>query len=732
MRKIPPPLPKQTSAKSSDPRGPPEVPNFPPGPKVIKSVVPNIGVLVISPEEMEKVPKRSFELGHKLMAILVYDHLLLCGVGRVAAKYATARRFGTNFKRISEWVDPHVSRSQRLQLLDRSKKLRRTGEHASALKELRNKLKYVGPLRLRKLYGPPTGKWPQQEAKLHEWFLQQRAVGKKVLAYGLTLKFRFLLQESGVSGEDGKPLSPGAGWLAGFVCRWGLSWRRKTNSKGHTIHDKLPGIRAWYYRFMCRLQRPDRFALVDTKYGRWPLRFRYNVDQVPLSIMFNMSYTWDKKGSKFVPISQAKGAHKESRDCTLQVCICLDPVNGLHVKIAIIFRGTGQRISYAERMSWDPRVDVYFQPKAWADRPFSEEWVDRTLRTHVEAHHRHPNPDIGGYISSLLLADNLDSHKTPQFRDSLRSLQTVLQLFVTDVTEKTQAIDRGVGKAIKDLVCRARDKLMEADEDNFDLWCHSLTASQRRILITQWVGEAWQKFCRDYHNIVTRCAEKSGNALGVDFHNAEKISFEGYDEPVKFSEADCGGLGVSTEASDDERGGGIDEEDEDIPDELLEGQIGGAVVDPEDPPAAAGPCDEERNGAGGPSDIFPDVAEALDLPVLNPEPAAFSLPHGYEVSEIELSESELIGKTVLIRYTTRRYLDWFRATVSSVFTGSDPATRATAEHGSRAAGHATHNLTLQGTLPRGLVASKGRTQYALTPETRGSEWFVLEQAPERC
>ena len=48
--------------------------------------------------------------------------------------------------------------------------------------------------------------------------------------------------------------------------------------------------------------------------------------------------------------------------------------------MAIIFRGTGKRISKVEKKAYDSRVDVFFQKKAWADSEFGIVLAKRCFR----------------------------------------------------------------------------------------------------------------------------------------------------------------------------------------------------------------------------------------------------------------------------------------------------------------------------------------------------------------
>ena len=66
-------------------------------------------------------------------------------------------------------------------------------------------------------------------------------------------------------------------WRFKFCRRWGISLRRKTNSR-KALSDRLPKIKRWHARLVKRLARGKQLCPI---FGRWPLSHRYDVDQVP-------------------------------------------------------------------------------------------------------------------------------------------------------------------------------------------------------------------------------------------------------------------------------------------------------------------------------------------------------------------------------------------------------------------------------------------------------------------
>eukprot|EP00733_Pompholyxophrys_punicea_P000761 Pompholyxophrys_punicea_v1_NODE_270_length_2442_cov_14.718894.p1 type:complete len:145 gc:universal NODE_270_length_2442_cov_14.718894:1192-758(-) len=128
---------------------------------------------------------------------------------------------------------------------------------------------------------------------------------------------------------------------------------------------------------------------------------RYNLDQSPLPFVLCLNDTYDDIGAEEVWLNQPNQA-------TLQLCF---RPRGVQPRPSLIFRGTGTRISAKEKVSYSPRVDVYFQPKAWADRNLSEAWKNNTWARHCR--------DVP-MAERLLLCDNLDSQTYEPCRENMK------------------------------------------------------------------------------------------------------------------------------------------------------------------------------------------------------------------------------------------------------------------------------------------------------------------------
>ena len=167
------------------------------------------------------------------------------------------------------------------------------------------------------------------------------------------------------------------GWLAGFKTRFAITARYATNIKQVPIATKLPLIKAFHVWLLRDLQMslpPGGFACA--KYGRFGPSQMFAMDQMPLPFVLDSKRTLNSVGEP-VFILQPKGG-LDKRQATIHLCIRAEGPQ--IVRIALIFRGAGQRINDAERAvyrSLRHLLCVYFQPNAWADELFMFDWLEQ-------------------------------------------------------------------------------------------------------------------------------------------------------------------------------------------------------------------------------------------------------------------------------------------------------------------------------------------------------------------
>ena len=150
----------------------------------------------------------------------------------------------------------------------------------------------------------------------------------------------------------------------------------------------------------------------------------------------------------------------EKRQCTFQICI--SPQN--NVRVAVIFRGKGKRITRAGIAAYHPSVDVYWQENAWADTKTSAEWIYRTLKPAIETGTR--DDEFLLFVDNL--EGNLEVQTSDEFRIALRDISGVEHYGVSGETDTWQPVDCGIGRIPKNLVSREQYDWLEFDE--IELW----------------------------------------------------------------------------------------------------------------------------------------------------------------------------------------------------------------------------------------------------------------------
>lgn len=290
------------------------------------------------------------------------------------------------------------------------------------------------------------------------------------------------------------------------------------------VKKQAPTLMKWHSNLREKVIKSGSGKLTyDKKWGRFSPKKRINVDQIPLPFVIESKRTYE------VPMAKGKerrdhrvwiaqpGSGLDKRQATLQMCFSPEGM----VKPALIFRGTGKRISQDELAAYDSDVDVYWQANAWADTEFSVNWVKNTLSKAVD--------NLDEYV---LFCDNLTAQTSDEFLKEVRQHKGIVWFGVPNGTHYWQPVDAGPGKAFKSHIKEEQNIWLENDE-NIELWLgnddRKLSAKDRRILITNWVGEAYRKTSKDgqFLRMLYRSFEKTGCLITADGSEDDKINPEG-------------------------------------------------------------------------------------------------------------------------------------------------------------------------------------------------------------
>ena len=147
---------------------------------------------------------------------------------------------------------------------------------------------------------------------------------------------------------------------------------------------------------------------------------------------------------------------------------------------------------------------------------------------------------------SILIMDNLHAQTTDEFNEYLaKHCNTLAWYGPSECTDGVQPVHTEAGRFLKVEVGRQMDIWLE-QSDNLERWeTASLTASDRRVLITQWMGAAMARL-NSQQAYRYGLFETCGMAMTVDGSGDDRITLEGLDKPYTFANDE--------DSSDDEQG----------------------------------------------------------------------------------------------------------------------------------------------------------------------------------
>ncbi|KAF3924499.1 hypothetical protein ABW20_dc0105467 [Dactylellina cionopaga] len=311
------------------------------------------------------------------------------------------------------------------------------------------------------------------------------------------------------------------GWFNRFKYRRRISLRAITN-QAQEIPENHRALIELFHDFIRRHAANEAQTLEDESVqftpitkdryrdiGRFSLANIANMDQTPLQFEFisGKTKTYEMTGAKTV-WSRSKGSGLDKRQATVQLCIFADGVP--RIKPLIVFKGQGTRLLPAEKNKYDKRVSVVFQENAWVDEVVTKHWLVNLWKPAAF-------DPINGFRnnkeSRLLVFDAHRAQKTEAIRNLLHDLQTIAAIVPPGCTSLVQPLDVSINKPFKDYVAEASHRHFE---ENIDQWeTEKFTAGQRRVLMTTWVGEAWERMCKSTDTI-KRSFQKCGITVAID------------------------------------------------------------------------------------------------------------------------------------------------------------------------------------------------------------------------
>ena len=311
--------------------------------------------------------------------------------------------------------------------------------------------------------------------------------------------------------------------IANLLKRNNLKRRKIQRNKKLPKEHYRADLVKWHYNLRERAIRTGAANhSYDSKWRSYLPVERFNMDHSPLPFARDTSTTYEKfekrnkknRNQKVWAVQPKQGDSK--RFCTLNICF---RPSGEQPRLAIIFRGKGLRLSAVEKASSDKDVDVFFQPNAWADTEFVVNWAEKTLK-----------PAVADVSYFILFLDNLEAHVHESFRKSVSNQKGITWFGVPGATDIWQPVDGGHAATLKALINQQFFDWLD-DDENIQKWYGEkshITASEKRILVTHWAGNAYRKLCDSrYENFRWRLFEKTGCLSTADGSEDAKVSPEG-------------------------------------------------------------------------------------------------------------------------------------------------------------------------------------------------------------
>ena len=165
----------------------------------------------------------------------------------------------------------------------------------------------------------------------------------------------------------------------------------------------------------------------------------------------------------------------------------------------------GTRISLLEKVKYDKQVVVMFQDNAWCDERVMEVWIRQQWK-----------PVCDGEM--LLVADVHKAQKT-------EAIQTLLK---RDCGTDIVFVPPGTTSLVHAPFKAAIDKLAtEHLHHNVNVYLQGqINASQRRILLATWIGQAWEEVA-SRKDMIRHSFKKCGISVAIDGSEDNDINIEG-------------------------------------------------------------------------------------------------------------------------------------------------------------------------------------------------------------
>ena len=268
-----------------------------------------------------------------------------------------------------------------------------------------------------------------------------------------------------------------------------------------------------WFQFNRRNSQPLPGQIPQWGGSRYKLYHIGNMDQTPIPYEFLDGAVYDFKGAKTVWIKQSRSGW-EKRCATLMIYVSADGLK--HCRPLLIFKGQGKHANIKREMKKYHRdVVVQWNKKAYCNNEIMLYWLKHMYRT--------ATPDFTEAKPPRLLSlDVFAGQKTPEVKQAFKDLNIIPSFIPSGCTGYVQVLDVAINKPLKAMLSDAAEKHYS---ENFEKWqSNQYTVGERRIMLTNWVGEAWTKLHKEKGHVIRETFRKLGLSLAVDGSEDHEIS----------------------------------------------------------------------------------------------------------------------------------------------------------------------------------------------------------------
>jgi transposase-like protein len=369
--------------------------------------------------------------------------------------------------------------------------------------------------------------FPVLEDRLYTLILEKRQLGRKIgenwVRRNARVEFERLWPEK-VTIVEKKKVFAGMvfsnGWLAGFLKRKNLSLRQPTKRAQTVPEDYKEKITSWL-QFNRRAQAKFGFELSEIA----------NMDQTPISFEFLDNKTYDTKGVKTVFVKQS-GSGWDRRQATLQIVVHADGIP--RCKPLLIFHGKNEDHRQKPKAGnlrreyklYDPRVEVMFNPKAWSNTDLMVEWIKHmyTFSSNYPLFPRNSTQRPPRFLSLDVFA----GQKTNEVIDCFKAIKCTTSFIPGGTTGFVQVCDTVVNRSLKNRIEELADQYIDKNEKEWVEGKYSV--GQRRVLLTKWVGQAWEDMHAEDSDMIRLAFKQVGLGLPVDGSQDHEIKIKDFPE----------------------------------------------------------------------------------------------------------------------------------------------------------------------------------------------------------